>query len=303
MDRNSILDLLALIRTESVTLAAQTRNASQSAYSRRLQALEYRLKAPLVDRGNRPSGPTPHLRALKLELETALVSLARLEGAFTSEPAQPLRIAALHSISAGILPQALMALGSVMQQHDVRLRSANLENCFQMLMTEEVAAMICYETETKRLDPPKDLVHRTRIGADRFVPVCAASWLPELENIIAEGRPIPLICYPPEIFMGDLIRSSLLPQLPYRVSMKLVSGLTQTILACIRCGLGFGWLPGITVAEDLENGTLVRIDSLGFRPSSLDLTMLRLKTSESANLKPAVDAICVEISRILEAVL
>ena len=148
MDRNSILDLLALIRTESVTLAAQTRNASQSAYSRRLQSLEYQLKSTLVDRSKRPSGPTSHLRALELDLETALVSLNQLEDAFSSEPTPLLRIAALHSISANILPRALMTLDEVMSRNDIRLRSANLERCFQMLMTEEVATMICYETPT-----------------------------------------------------------------------------------------------------------------------------------------------------------
>ncbi|AXI55106.1 HTH-type transcriptional regulator YjiE (plasmid) [Pseudoseohaeicola sp. NH-UV-7] len=301
MDRNSILDLLALIRTQSVTLAAQTRNASQSAYSRRLQALEYKLKVMLVDRSKRPSGPTFHLRSLQLELETTLVSLNQLEDAFANEPTQLIRIAALHSISANILPRALKALGDVMAAHDIRLRSANLEICFQMLMTEEVAAMICYETETKRLDPPKDLVQRTSIGFDSFIPVCAAYWLPELKEMIASNRSIPLVCYPPEIFMGDLMRSSLLPQLPYKVSMKLVSGLTQSILAGIRCGLGCGWLPGITTSDDLENGTLVRIDHLGFPSSSLEITMLRLKTKEFENLKPTVEAICREISNILPA--
>lgn len=299
MDRHSILDLLALIRTESITLAAQTRNTSQSAYSRRLQALEHKLKSPLVDRGKRPSGPTLHLRSLQLDLETALVSLNQLEDAFANEPTPLLRIAALHSISANVLPRALTALDDVMSRHDIRLRSANLESCFQMLMTEEVATMICYETETKRLDPPKDLVQRKSIGFDTFVPVCSAQWLPQLEALIADNRPIPLICYPPEIFMGDLTRSSLLPQLPYKVSMKLVSGLTQSILAAIRCGLGCGWLPGITVADDLENRTLVRIDKLGFAPSSLEVTMLRLKTKEFESMKPTVEAICREISNIL----
>ena len=99
--------------------------------------------------------------------------------------------------------------------------------------------------------------------------------------------------------MGDLTRSSLLPQVPYRTSMKLVSGLTQTILGGVRCGLGCGWLPGITAAEDIENGTLVRIDEFGFPPSSLELTMLRLKTKEFESFKSTVDAICVEISKIL----
>jgi len=43
-----------------------------------------------------------------------------------------LRLAALHSISANILPRALAALDDVMAVHDIRLRSANLESCFQI---------------------------------------------------------------------------------------------------------------------------------------------------------------------------
>jgi len=300
MDKNAILDLLALIRTGSISLAAQTRNASQSGYSRRLQALEHLLGAELVDRTRRPSGPTAFLKAQKLELETGLVAMNRLADAFAVEPFEPLRLAALHSISANILPRALAALDEVMAVHDIRLRSANLESCFQMLMTEEVIAALFYETEARRLNPPRDFVQRTTVGRDGFIPVCAPEYIARLKEKIAGDDPLPLIIYPSEVFMGDLTRSSLLPTLPFKVSMKLVSGLTQTIQKSIKCGLGVGWLPMTALTEDLRAGHLVQITDLGFPRAELDLTVLRLRTKSFAEFKPTIDAICQEISDILQ---
>lgn len=299
MDKNAILDLLALIRTGSISLAAQTRNASQSGYSRRLQALEHLLGAELVDRTRRPSGPTAFLKSQKLELETGLVAMNRLADAFAVQPFEPLRLAALHSISANILPRALAALDDVMAMHDIRLRSANLESCFQMLMTEEVVAALFYETEARRLNPPLDLVQRTTVGRDGFIPVCAPEYIAPLKDKIARDDPVALITYPSEVFMGDLTRSALLPALPFQVSMKLVSGLTQTIQQSIRCGLGVGWLPMTATTDDLRAGHLVQITDLGFPRAELDLTILRLRTKSLAEFKPTIDAICLEISEIL----
>lgn len=299
MDSNSILDLLALIRTESISLAAQARNSSQSAFSRRIQALEQSLGAELVDRSRRPSGPTFQLKTLKTELETALVGLNRLSDAFVIQASEPLRIAALHSISANVLPRALSAVGDILAAHDIRIRSANLDHCFQMLMTEEVVAILFYETAAQRLDPPKHLVQRAIVGPDRLVPVCSVNYLPILRTLVEQGKALPLICYPSGSFLGDITRSSLLPQIPYSASMKIVSGLTQAVQKCIETGLGCGWLPSSSIHEQLVSGDLVNISNMGFPDAEVEMTMLRLRKKGSEAHKLMTDAICAEISAIL----
>lgn len=301
MDKDSILDLLALIRAESVSLAANSRNTSQSAFSRRLQALEYQFGAELVDRSRRPSGPTYQLRTMQGDLEAALASLNRLADGFSIKTAEPLRVAALHSISANILPRALARLGDVLRERDIRLRSANHEVCFQMLMTEEVLVAFIYETEARKLDPPKDLVHRVSLGFEPFVPVASPRYLDKLQSLIDRGETLPLISYPSEMFMGDLTRASLLPKTPHRVSLRIVSGLTQAVTKCIEQGLGMGWLPRHSISDQLALGTLVRIDEMGFPASSVELSMMRLKTRNFAPHEELVDAVCAEMASLLQS--
>lgn len=291
--------MLALIRAESVSLAAHSRNSSHSAYSRRLQALEHLFDTDLVDWPRRPSGPTYQLRSLQVELEAVLVGLNRLSDAFAITSAEPLRIAALHSISANILPRALAAFGDALASHDLRLRSANQETCFQMLMTEEVMVAFFYEAETRRLNPPKDLVHRALVCKDGYVPVAAARKLQEFQARSERDEVLPIICYPSNVFMGDLTRLVLLPQIPQRVSLKIVSGLTQTITKCIEHGLGVGWLPRSSIEDQLANGTLVELSDLGFPTALIDLTMMRLKTRSFSQHEKVVEAISAEISAIL----
>ena len=299
MDKDAILDLLALIKAESVSLAAHSRNSSQSAYSRRLQALEHQVGSELVDRSRRPSGPTYQLKSMEVELEAALVGLNRLNDAFAIKSTEPLRIAALHSISANVLPQALAALGDALAARDMRLRSANLEACFQMLMTEEVIATFFYQTENRRLAAPKDLVHRVNLGTDVFIPVASPDYLPVLRERIDQGKALPMICFPSDTLFGDLTRSTLLPQISHNASLKILSGLTQTVTKCIERGLGVGWLPRSSAAEPMELGSLIGISDLGFPAAPIELTMMRLRTRSFAQHEKVVEAICAEMSAIL----
>ena len=299
MDKDSLLDLLALIRAESVSLAAQSRNSSQSAYSRRLQAIEHILKTDMVDRARRPSGPTYRLKLLEPEIEAALAGLNRLVDAFAIRTAEPLRLAALHSVSANLLPRAFAAMGSILEERDIRLRSANHESCFQMLMMEEVMVIFIYQNQTYRLSPPRDLVHQDSVGFDEFIPVANPALLDTLREKMQRGDALPLISYPTNSFFGDLTRAMLLPQVPYGVSLKIVTALTQTVSKCIQSGLGAGWLPKSFAVEAISTGDLVEISELGFPSAPIELTMMRLRTRNYASHEDVVDAICAELSGIL----
>ena len=98
MDQQSLEDLLALIELRNITLAAQRRNVSQSAFSRRLKAIEDRYETELVDRSGRPAVPTQALNAMQEEIEFALISLKRVSNSFSRsvdmDPA--VSIAAVH---------------------------------------------------------------------------------------------------------------------------------------------------------------------------------------------------------------
>lgn len=54
MEHGWLLDFLALVETGSFSEGARIRNSSQSAFSRRIKALEFWLGARVVDRATQP---------------------------------------------------------------------------------------------------------------------------------------------------------------------------------------------------------------------------------------------------------
>lgn len=59
MEHGWLLDFIALANTGSFTEAARARNSSQSAFSRRIQALEFWTGSRLIDRATQPVELTP----------------------------------------------------------------------------------------------------------------------------------------------------------------------------------------------------------------------------------------------------
>ena len=59
MEHGWLQDFIALIETGSFSEAAKRRNSSQSAFSRRIQALEFWLGTRVVDRATQPVTITP----------------------------------------------------------------------------------------------------------------------------------------------------------------------------------------------------------------------------------------------------
>lgn len=281
MNQRSLEDLIALIEARNMTLAARRRNISQSAYSRRLQAIEARHVMPLVDRSKRPAVPTVRLDAMRTELEAALSALKELDNHLArgaSDVNRILSIAAVHTLSSGPLPIAISKIREHLTRHHIRLRSANQDVCFQLLMTEEVSMMLAYETVGKPLQAPPDLAIKTTIVKEQMVPVCAPELLPLVKSIAPGEGLIPLIAYPATVFLGQVLRDDVLAGSPHYFSPRLVAGMTGTIIASTRAGIGVGWLPVSAIRKDLAAGSLVMIDRADFPKADLTISMLQLKT-------------------------
>lgn len=299
VNTQDIEDLLALIQTESISLAAKVRNCSQSAYTRRVQAIEQQLDTALVDRQKRPSGPTLHLRMLRAELESTLHQIERLDHALAAEPVQNLSIAAQYSISSNIMPKAFRHLESLLTSHHVQMHSGNQTVCLQWLMTEQVSLLLHYETETRRVAVQSDLVTRRIIGIDRFVPVCSREYLVTVENCLRDSTPLALVAYPPTLFLGQIQREALLPKTPYPHVIKITSGLTQAVHQSVENGVGFAWLPRTAVASQLQQGTLVELVEHGFPDIEMELTMLHLNSQRAKLMAATYEEIAQAVGRVL----
>lgn len=100
----------AAVETGSVQGASEALDLTQSATTKRIQALERRLGVSLLVRGRHGVRPTEEGMALYPEARRGLDALALAEGAVAgTRAARPLRIAASHTVGEALLPTWLTA--------------------------------------------------------------------------------------------------------------------------------------------------------------------------------------------------
>lgn len=303
MNQQSLEDLLAFIELRNITLAAQRRNISQPAYSRRLKALEESENTLLVDRSGRPSVPTKALTAMKYEIEIALLALQKVSKGFSidTEFKDSITIASVHSLSSGSLPLAIQRVENLIDQSDIRIFSANQDICFQLLMTEQVSAMIAYEKADQPLQAPLDLVDKTVITTDQLIPVCSPDFKPKLDTLIKNNQTIPLISYPPDIFLGRVMYNDVVTRSSYKFSQKFLAGMSSVVLTAATVGLGVAWIPASVIRDEIKNNSLVLLKEKDFERIDLIVTMLQLRRKKSADMNTFWQELTVAIKDVINA--
>ncbi len=110
LNSRELAAFLAAVETGSVQGAAEALDLTQSATTKRIQALERRLGASLLHRGRHGVRPTDEGMALYPEARRGLDALALAEQAVVGHRAsRPLRIAASHTVGEALLPSWLTA--------------------------------------------------------------------------------------------------------------------------------------------------------------------------------------------------
>ena len=302
MNQQALEDLLALIKLRNVSRAARIRNISQSAYSRRLQAIEANHGAKLVDRTGRPATPTSSLLEMTSEIESALDSIKRVSRNLKRgyKENQVLAIAALHSLSSVPIPKAISQIQGLLSGHQIQLRSGNQSTCFRLLMTEEVSLMLAYETARSTLDIPKDLVVKTPVTTDFLVPIGSPKLLNSLENITLGEDQIPIVTYPENIFLGQQVHQELIAKSAHHFSQKLCAEMTSAIVSSAQAGLGMAWLPLSSIEGELKHGLLKVIDSPYFPIHELTVSMLRLRTRKMEKLTSVCNTLSIELKNTIQ---
>jgi DNA-binding transcriptional LysR family regulator len=164
-------DLAAFVRaveTGTVQGAADSLHLTQSAVTKRLQALERRLGAQLLARGRLGVTPTPAGERVYAEAKIALVALARVEEA-TRSRGGGVRAAASHTIGEILLPTWLSAFRLVAP--GVRPQVAIVNSARALDALREGAADIAFvEDDVEDQEEFESLL----VGEDAVVVVVAA---------------------------------------------------------------------------------------------------------------------------------
>jgi LysR family transcriptional regulator, hypochlorite-specific transcription factor HypT len=288
MNHDWLDDILAVLDAGSFLGAAERRNITQSAFTRRIRGIEDTLGAPLFDRSRKPVVLLPALRAQEPALRRMAQDMRSLRGDLRAAALGSGRIVTLscqHAITATISPGLVRHL-TERGWSSVRVRSGNRDECLLHLISGVADMVVTYDHPDPALDLERAGLIERRIGRETLVPVC----LPALAEGLADD--LPVIGYPSDVFLGEVVERRLWAALPSgrRVIRRAETALTLAAYHYALNGIGIAWLPLSLVAGDLAAGRLVKPAAAG-PDYPLDIRLIRLSDRARASTLQAWEAL------------
>lgn len=258
MRHDWIDDILAVIDTGSFARAAELRHVTQSAFARRIEAIEAQVGGPLFDRNRKPIA----LRAEAQTLEAGLRRTRQAEIAMLQEVAEvatggaSLTLACMHAITTTISPGLIHGL-SAAGLEPVRIRSVNRDECLFLLLSGEADLAVTYAPAGAPTEGGDGFAER-RIGEDVLMPVARPG------AAFSDDGVLLVIAYPSDAFLGTLVER-LWRGLPAEtvIRRRAETSLTLAAYRYVLDGMGAAWLPVSLIGEDLADGRLQRVEGVG----------------------------------------
>ncbi len=272
-------DILAVAETGSFGEAAERRNLTQSAFSRRIQNIEDHVGTELFDRTRKPVQLLKHTEAQREQIVLLVRLLRQLRvdlrrGDRMSE--NRLVISSQHSLTTSLTPSIIKDINLHHRDIYIRLRSANLADCFAQLLSRQADILIVYRLPESEHPILGEYIESGTIGMERLIPVIAPDALASLEESRSLGE-LPIIAYPADVFLGQVLEKRILPRLRnvLDVSPRAETALTLASIEMAAMGIGVAWVPEFLARDRIRAGRLVslaeRLPSCG-----LEVTAVRL---------------------------
>lgn len=274
-------DFLALIDCGTFSAAAQQRNVTQPAFSRRIRMLENWLGAELVDRSAHRFTPTATALRFEREMRALVGRTQELRGRMRADTVgdRQLTVTTPHTLMVTHLPVWLRRFQAWQPETAFRVRTGNSGECIRQLEQGDADLLIAWEAEGADEPGGQALPARQRIHltVEYLLPVMASA-AGESPLVRGPGARLQLLAYPEESFLGRVVRRHCLPALPPRMQVEPVceSSFAAGLKAMCLAALGVAWLPGSLVARELAQGALTSLAPQLPAPA-LAVTALRLE--------------------------
>ena len=270
MEAKWLEDFLSVARTGNFSHSAEERHVTQSAFSRRIKALEQWVGVALIDRSTYPTRLTPageRFRETAREA-TAALSNARQDLRQTlATDRKLLRIAMQHSLAASFLAPWLARLPLARDDLLVRATADNLHDCVRELEEGSADLLVCYAHAELPLHLDAKRYPSMPLAADALVALSRpdAAGLPMHALQPGAQTAVPWLAYREGTFLGKVASLALQrPGLCPPLHPVVESALAEALRSCAVAGLGVAWLPRSLAAEDLRRSVLVRAGGAEF---------------------------------------
>lgn len=262
MDLNWLRDFECLARTLNFTRAADERNITQSAFSRRIKALETWVGLPLVNRAQYPIQLTAAGEEFLPIAFSTIAQLTQTRQAIRDtdvDGSRNLKISVLHTISTHFLSARIDALQLEIPELHTRVFSDSLSTCCDLLVEGAVEIMLCYYHSAVAPQINEMAFVRKNLLTERLLPVAASFPVRKLGWTLSDREtPLPYLAYERSSFLGMVVENIIGPRdLPTQTIY--VDSLVETIKARVMRGSGFAWIPETAISAELANGSLIVI--------------------------------------------
>jgi len=260
-------DFLAVIACGGFSRAAEARNVTQPALSRRIRALEEWVGAPLIHRTTHSMMLTPAGEAFRPVSEEILRRLesGRLEALEQARgQSEQLKFAATNALSLTFFPYWLRQIEKTLPfVANIQLVANHMEACERLMLQGQAQFLLCHHHPLAETLLGSKQFLSCIIGRDVLIPVAAPMQPGKAEPMFAlpgtAAAPVPFLSYKEESGMGRIVAAVRASE-PKAARLKptFTSHLAKLLVTMALDGRGMAWLPESLIADDLAAKRLVR---------------------------------------------
>lgn len=261
MDLRWFEDVLVLLEEQNMTRAAERRNITQPAFSRRIRSFEEWTGTSLLQRKANRVVLSPSLFANEGEIRSMIMRVQELRNKFgTFKPGRSvITIATQHSLITSAFPDLAAITREHMPSLGFRLRAGNRGECVSVFLRGDASILLCYEDQESRPMPFDNSIQHDHWGTDRLIPIVGGKLRYSRQSDGSVAELIPAIVYPEQSYFGELLAGK---QKQFSTPSKAPNPVYQTAFSAgikemVINGLGVAWLPVSMIYRELENGQLV----------------------------------------------
>ena len=253
-------DFVLLSQVKNFSKAADLRNITQPAFSRRIQSLELWLGTPLIDRSCFPMELTP---AGLYFYEQAIVLIENISEARVtlksrnSNQGLTIDFAAPHNLSLTFFPDLIKVAYKYMGGASYRLKALNVHDAVMTLLNGGSDLLVAYSHPSSplRLDP--ELYRSKLLGVENISLYGLASIQhkhqknPDIE--------VPYLSYGTSAYLGK-IADHMLVKSPIGINFKKIyeTDMAEGLKSMMLAGHGYAFLPESSVKKELDEGLVVK---------------------------------------------
>jgi len=282
-------DFLTLAECGNFSRAAELRNVTQPAFSRRIRMLEEWAGTELVDRRTHSTGLTPAGELFRPAANEILrrLNLAQQE---TREAGQSssrtLRFASTHALSQTFFPSWLRSMEQQLALGTFSLFADHMQACEQLMLQGHANFLLCHHHPAQTVVLEGQSFRSICLGKDILLPVSApgSGGIARHQLPATPDQPASFLAYTEASGMGRILAACRAQfSQPIWVDAVFTSHAAIVIQTMAREGRGLAWSPLSLVKDDMDAGKLVRAgDETWDIPIEIRLFRPRARQSEAA---------------------